>query len=198
MEITIQLVNMILQYKILKCRLYYKALSKLTDIKLHDCTNEKSNWNHASFHKKVQILAGTRPEPMIQMMWANVTGKDCTIGTQLSLPVPNQHYFSFLLFFLTFCTIRVKATSLLFKRLTRSKLSVLIFDVSSSNKGYASISSLAACSKYENLWKFNLIQKIRDPNEKDNRLHPTSTKYPLVIPKDYLNLHVSTATTSKN
>lgn len=41
----------------------------------------------------------------------------------------------------TFWTLRVKATNLLFNRRTRSKFRVLIFDVSSSNNGYASISN---------------------------------------------------------
>ena len=83
-----QLVNMILQYKNLKSRLYYKALGKLTDI------------NFMIVPMRNQIGTDTRwyqtrtndPNDV-----ANVTGKDCTIGTQLSLPVPNQHYF-FLLF----------------------------------------------------------------------------------------------------
>jgi hypothetical protein len=49
----------------------------------------------------------------------------------------------------TFWTLRVKATSLLFNRRTRSKFNVLILDVSSSSNGYASISNSAAFRKLQ-------------------------------------------------
>ena len=53
----------------------------------------------------------------------------------------------------TFWTLRVRATSLLFKRRTRSKFNVLIFDVSSSSNGYASISNSAAFRARANYMK---------------------------------------------